>query len=80
VFRTPKTHLARLEPCRGRASSWADLAVQAGSRLYTDSASGYRAVRGYVHEFINRTQEGWGRTMSYICPVSSDQVQPAAMT
>jgi len=28
----------------------ADLAVQAGSRLYTDSASSYRALKGYVHE------------------------------
>jgi transposase-like protein len=27
----------------------ADLAVHAGSRLYTDSASSYRAVQGYVH-------------------------------
>ena len=27
----------------------ADLAVQAGSRLYTDSASSYRAVKGYLH-------------------------------
>jgi hypothetical protein len=28
----------------------ADLAVHAGSRLYTDSASSYRALKGYVHE------------------------------
>jgi ISXO2 transposase-like protein len=28
----------------------ADLAVHAGSRLYTDSASSYRAVKGYVHD------------------------------
>src|SRR5262245_60399834 len=28
----------------------ADLAVRAGSRLYTDSASSYRAVKGYLHE------------------------------
>jgi transposase-like protein len=27
----------------------ADLAVQVGSRLYTDSASSYRALQGYVH-------------------------------
>ena len=33
----------------------ANLAVQAGSRLYTDSASSYRAVKGYVHEFVNHT-------------------------
>ena len=32
----------------------ADLAVQAGSRLSTDSASSYRAVKGYVHEFVNQ--------------------------
>src|SRR5215470_9419737 len=31
----------------------ADLAVQTGSRLYTDSASSYRALRGYVHAFVN---------------------------
>ena len=39
----------------------ADLAVQAGSRLYTDSASSYRALTGYLHEYVNHTQEG-------ICP------------
>jgi hypothetical protein len=36
----------------------ADLAVQTGSRLYTDSASSYRAVKGYLHEFVNHTQKG----------------------
>ena len=30
----------------------ANIAVQAGSRLYTDSVSSYRAVKGYVHEFV----------------------------
>jgi len=39
----------------------ADLAVQAGSRLYTDSASSYRAVQGYVHEFVNHTQKEYAR-------------------
>ena len=39
----------------------ADLAVQAGSRLYTDSASSYRALKGYVHEFINHTQKEYAR-------------------
>ena len=42
----------------------ADLAVHAGSRLYTDSASSYRALKGYVHDFVNHTPEGicpWGR-------------------
>jgi transposase-like protein len=35
----------------------ADIAVHAGSRLYTDSASSYRALKGYVHEFVNHTQK-----------------------
>jgi ISXO2-like transposase domain len=35
----------------------ADMAVQAGSRLYTDSASSYRGVKGYVHEFVHHTQK-----------------------
>ena len=35
----------------------ADLAVHAGSRSYTDSASSYRALKGYVHEFVNHTQQ-----------------------
>jgi transposase-like protein len=35
----------------------ADLAVQAGSRLDTDSASSYRALQGYVHAFVNHTQK-----------------------
>src|SRR6266511_3465398 len=39
----------------------ADLAVQAGSRLYTDSASSYRAVTGYVHEFVNHTKKEYAR-------------------
>jgi transposase len=39
----------------------ANLAVQAGSRLYTDSASSYRAVRGYVHAFVNHTQKEYAR-------------------
>jgi transposase-like protein len=34
----------------------ADLAMQAGSRLYTDSASSYRALKGYVHDYVNHTQ------------------------
>jgi hypothetical protein len=32
----------------------ADITVHAGSRLYTDSASSYRAVKGYMHEFVNQ--------------------------
>ena len=39
----------------------ADLAVQAGSRLYTDSASSYRALKGYVHEFVNHTRKEYAR-------------------
>jgi hypothetical protein len=39
----------------------ANIAVQAGSRLYTDSASSYRAVQGYVHEFVNHTKKEYAR-------------------
>ena len=39
----------------------ADLAVQAGSRLYTDSASSYQALPGYRHEFVNHTQKEYVR-------------------
>ena len=39
----------------------ADLAVHAGSRLYTDSASNYRALTGYMHEFVNHTQKEYAR-------------------
>ena len=39
----------------------ADLAVQAGSRLYTDSAGSYRALKGYVHAFVNHTQKEYTR-------------------
>jgi transposase len=39
----------------------ADFAVQAGSRLYTDSASSYRALKGYVHAFVNHTQKEYAR-------------------
>ena len=39
----------------------ADLAVQAGSRLYTDSASSYRALKGYLHAFVNHTQKEYAR-------------------
>jgi transposase-like protein len=39
----------------------ADLAIRAGSRLYTDSASSYRAVQGYVHAFVNHTQQEYAR-------------------
>jgi transposase-like protein len=39
----------------------ADFAVQAGSRLYTDSASSYRALKGYVHAFVNHTKKEYVR-------------------
>ena len=39
----------------------ADLAMQAGSTLYTDSASSYRAVKGYVHAFVNHTKKEYAR-------------------
>jgi transposase-like protein len=39
----------------------ANLAVQAGSRLYTDSASSYRGLQGYVHEYVNHTQKAYTR-------------------
>ena len=35
--------------------------MHAGSRLYTDSASSYRAVKGYVHAFVNHTQKEYAR-------------------
>ena len=35
----------------------ADLAVQMGSRLYTDSASSYRTLKGYRHDFVNHTRK-----------------------
>jgi transposase-like protein len=39
----------------------ATLAVQAGSRLYTDSASSYRAVKDYVHAYVHHTQKEYAR-------------------
>ena len=39
----------------------ADLAMHAGSRLYTDSASSYRALKGYVHDYVNHTQKEYAR-------------------
>ena len=37
------------------------LAVHAGSRLYTDSASSYRALKGYVHAFVTHTRKEYAR-------------------
>jgi transposase-like protein len=39
----------------------ADIAMQTGSRLYTDSASSYRALRGYVHDYVNHTKKEYAR-------------------
>ena len=39
----------------------ADLAVHAGSRLYTDSASSYRALKGYAHDFVKHTKKEYAR-------------------
>jgi hypothetical protein len=39
----------------------ANLAVHIGSRLYTDSASSYRALTGYLHEYVNHTQKEYAR-------------------
>jgi transposase len=39
----------------------ADLAVHTGSRLYTDSASSYRALKGYVHDYVNHTKKEYAR-------------------
>src|SRR5215475_5663579 len=38
-----------------------DLAVQAGSRLYTDSASSYRLITGYEHDAVNHTKKEYAR-------------------
>ena len=32
----------------------ADIAVRTGSQLYTDSASSYQALKGYMHAFVNQ--------------------------
>ena len=39
----------------------ADIAMQRGSRLYTDSASSYRGVKGYMHAFVNHTKKEYAR-------------------
>jgi transposase-like protein len=39
----------------------ADVAVQAGSRLYTDSASSYQALKGHIHDDVNHTQKEYAR-------------------
>ena len=39
----------------------ADFAVKVGSRLYTDLASSYRALKGYRHAFVNHTKKEYAR-------------------
>jgi len=39
----------------------ADLAMQAGSRLYTDSAGSYRWITGYEHDSVNHTKKEYAR-------------------
>ena len=39
----------------------ADIAVKTGSRLSTDSASSYRALTGYAHDFVNHTKKEYAR-------------------
>ena len=39
----------------------ADIAVRVGSRLYTDSASSYRALTGYEHAYVNHTKKEYAR-------------------
>jgi transposase-like protein len=39
----------------------ATIAVHVGSRLYTDSASSYRALKGYVHDYVNHTKKEYAR-------------------
>ena len=35
--------------------------MQAGSRLYVDSASSYRALKEYLHEYVNHTRQEYAR-------------------
>ena len=35
--------------------------MHAGSRLYTDSASSYRGLKGYAHDFVNHTKKEYAR-------------------
>jgi transposase len=39
----------------------AEIAVKTGSRLYTDSAGSYRALKGYGHDFVNHTKKEYAR-------------------
>src|SRR5262249_24483151 len=54
----------------------ADLAMQAGSKLYTDSASSYRLITGYAHDSVNHTQKEWSCTsILRVMPSPAHQVQ-----
>jgi ISXO2-like transposase domain len=35
--------------------------MQAGSKLYTDSASSYRLITGYAHDSVNHTKKEYAR-------------------
>jgi hypothetical protein len=70
--RRPRRRRKKREPGRGHDDKdrpamivWVSrqgfVVVHAGSRLSTDSASSYRAVKGYVHEFVNHTQKEYAR-------------------
>jgi len=39
----------------------ADLAMQVGSMLYTDSASSYRLITGYAHDAVHHTKKEYAR-------------------
>jgi transposase-like protein len=39
----------------------ADVAGHAGRRLYTDSASSYQALTGYLHAYVNHTKKAYAR-------------------
>jgi transposase-like protein len=39
----------------------ADLAMQTGSKLYTDSASSYRLLTSYQHDSVNHTKKAYAR-------------------
>ena len=39
----------------------ADLAMQAGRKLYTESASSYRLITGYAHDAVNQTKKEYAR-------------------
>ena len=44
-----------------RAGGWPSCASKSARRLDTDSASSYRALKGYVHDSVNHTQKEYAR-------------------